>query len=350
MRIPLHKLIINTEILARTKINEEHIEFLRKSFAEDGQLHPITVRPLPDGRYEVIDGLHRMEAAKRLGWKDIETNVVSVDDLEAKFLSLKANLVRRNLEPVEEGNIVYRIMKKHGLSDGEVAKRLGVSVEWVKKRLALVLQVHEEVRKMVAEGKLSLGHAIVISKIGDPNKQIKFAKLIVKNGWSVKQAEEALIEFLNDTIFTVGYEGISFEKFLNLLKENDIKVVMDVRHEVDFVKQEFSAELLKRQLPIHGITYVQVRELGVPKLVREPYIDGNLSFECFKQWYLWWVEKNRDAWEKKIRDVKRIGYIALLCVERYPKPQGRQKHYCHRDILASYFMKQGFFEKRIDIV
>ena len=350
MRIPLNKIIINPEIAARIEVDEEHIKLLMKSLAEDGQLHPITVRPLPDGRYEIIDGLHRVEAAKRLGWKDIEANVISVDDLEAKFLALKANLVRRNLEPVQEGEVIYRIMVKHRLNEKQVAEKLGVSVEWVSKRLALVIKVHEEVRRLVAEGRLSLGHAVVISRIKDPSKQVKFAKLIIKNGWSVKQAEEALVEFINDTIFTIGYESRTFEEFVELLRKHNIKVVMDIRHEVEFVKQEFSGELLKRQLPVYGIRYIQAKELGVPKIVREPYIEGKLSFDCFREWYLWWVEKNRDEWEKKLREAKRIGYITLLCVEKYPKPHGTQKHYCHRDILAEYLIRSGFFEKRFDII
>ena len=213
----------------------------------------------------------------------------------------------------------------------------------------LVLKVHEDVKKLVAEGKLTLGHAVIISKIEDPAKQVKFAQLIIKNSWSVKQAEEALIEFLNDTIFTIGYKGRSFEEFVELLKKHEVKVVFDVRHDVEFVKPEFSPELLKRQLPVHGIAYVQLGELGVPKIIREPYIEGRLSFECFKQWYLWWVERNRNEWEAKLRDAKRKGFIALLCVERYPKPRGFQSHYCHRDVLADYLIKQGFFEKRLDI-
>ena len=350
MRIPLDKLVLNPEIAARVRIDEEYLKVLMKSLTEDGQLHPITVRPLPDGKYEIIDGLHRVEAAKRLKWKDVEANVVSVNELEAKFLSLKANLVRRNLEPVQEGEVVYKIMVKHGLTEKQVAERLGVSVEWVSKRLALVLRVHGEVKKLVAEGKLSLGHAVVISKIKNMNKQVKFAHLILKNGWSVKQAEEALIEFLNDTIFTIGYEGRSFEELVDLLKGHDIKVVLDVRHDVEFVKPEFSMEVLKRQLQMQGIRYIHVKELGIPKLIREPYIEGKFSYECFRQWYLWWIEKSRDIWEKQLRDAKRIGRITLLCLERFPKPKGSQKHYCHRHILADYLIEQGFFEKRSDIV
>ncbi|RLE78478.1 MAG: hypothetical protein DRJ52_10375 [Thermoprotei archaeon] len=350
LRIPLSQLVVNPEIAARVKVDEEYLKFLMKSLAEDGQLHPILVRPLPNGKYEIIDGIHRVEAAKRLGWREIEATVVNVDDLEAKFLALKANLVRRNLEPVQEGQVIYKIMVKHGLSEKEVAKRLGVSEDWVSKRLALVLKVHEEVRKLVAERKLSLGHAVVISKIKDLNKQVKFAYFIIERGLSVRQAEDALIEFINDTIFTIGYEGRTFEELLELLKKHEIKVVLDIRHDVEFVKPEFSVELLKRQLPIHGIKYIPLRELGVPKLIREPYLEGYFSHECFRQWYMWWIERTRETWEKVLREAKRTGYIALLCVERYPTPRKSQKHYCHRHLLAEYLVKRGFFEKRVDIV
>ncbi len=350
MKVSIDKIVVNPEIVARVKVDEEYLRMLMKSLEEDGQLHPITVRALPDGQYELIDGLHRIEAAKRLGWKDIEANVISVDDVEAKFLALKANLVRRSLEPVEEGNVVLRIMQKHGLSEDEVAKKLGVSKKWVRERLALVLKVHEEVRKLVQEGKLSLGHAVVISKIEDPQKQLKFAKLILEKGWTVKQAEEALVEFLNDTIFTIGYEGRTFEEFIDLLKKHDIKVVLDVRHDVEFVKPEFSIELLKRQLPMHGIKYIHLKEFGIPKIVREPYVEGKFSHECLRQWYLWNIEKNRDKLEGVIRDAKRTGFTVLLCVERYPKPKDKQKHGCHRDILADFLLKNGYFEKRVDIV
>lgn len=350
VKIPLNKIVINPDVVARVKIDEEHVQFLMKSLAVDGQLHPVLVRPLPDGRFELLDGLHRVEAAKRLGWKDIEALAVSVDDVEARFLALKANITRKSLEPVEEGEAVYRIMVKYNLTEKEVAEKLGTSVEWVSKRLALVLKVHEDVKKLVSEGKLSLGHAVLISKIRDPEKQLKFAKLILDHGLSVKQAEEALVEFLNDTIYTIGYENRSFEEFVELLKKHEIKVVLDVRHEVEFVRQEFSAELLKRQLPVHGIKYLQIRELGVPSLIREPYIEGKLSFECYKQWYLWQVERARQVWENELKSAKKVGFIALLCVEKYPTPKGSQRHYCHRHILADYLVSKGFFEKRYDIV
>ena len=148
--IEIDKIVI-PEDRARATFTQDQYNELKASIKEHGFTVPILVRPLPDGRYEIIDGLHRVEAAKRLNWKDIEANVVSVNDLEAKFLALKANLVRRNLEPIQEGEVVYRIMVKHKLTERQVAERLGVSVEWVSKRLALVLKVHENVKKLLKD-------------------------------------------------------------------------------------------------------------------------------------------------------------------------------------------------------
>jgi ParB family chromosome partitioning protein len=350
MKIPLDKMVLNPEIVARTKIDEEYLALLMKSLKEDGQLHPITVRPLPDGRYELIDGLHRVEAAKRLGWKDIEANVISTDDLEAKFLSLKANILRRSLEPVEEGELIYRIMDKHGFNEKQVAEKLGVSIKWVSERLAIVLKVDDKVKGLVAEGRLSLGHAVLISKIKESEKQLKFAELILKYDWSVKQAEEALVEFLNDTIYTIGYEGRDIDEFIGLLKKYEIKIIIDIRHETEFVKPAFSEEPLKRQLAYHGIKYIKLESLGIPKDIREPYIKGKLSFDCFKQWYMWRIEESRNEWEKILKEVRKVGPIAFLCVERFPRPNKEQKHYCHRHVFADFLVKQGIFEKKVDIV
>jgi ParB family chromosome partitioning protein len=350
MKIPLDKMVLNPEIVARTKIDEEYLALLMKSLKEDGQLHPITVRPLPDGRYELIDGLHRVEAAKRLGWKDIEANVISTDDLEAKFLSLKANILRRSLEPVEEGELIYRIMDKHKFNEKQVAEKLGVSVKWVSERLAIVLKVDDRVKKLIAEGKLSLGHAVLISKIKEADKQLKFAELILKYDWNVKQAEEALVEFLNDTIYTIGYEGRDIDEFIELLRKYEIKVVIDIRHQTEFVKPAFSEEPLERQLAYHGIKYIKLESLGIPKIIREPYIKGDLSYECFKQWYMWRIKELRNEWEKVLKEVRKVGPIAFLCVERYPRPNKEQKHYCHRHVFADFLIKQGIFEKRVDIV
>jgi ParB family chromosome partitioning protein len=153
---------------------------------------------------------------------------------------------------------------------------------------------------------------------------------------------------VSSTIYTIGYIGRSPEELVELLKRHGIRVLVDVRHGKR-ARKGFSPAELRMKLEEHGIVYISMPSLGVPRIVREPYINGRISFECFRQWYLWWVEKNRGDWEVRMRKIKEIGAIAIMCVERYPKPRGEQKHYCHRDILADYLVERGFFEKRFDI-
>jgi len=151
-------------------------------------------------------------------------------------------------------------------------------------------------------------------------------------------------------VLTIGYGGRSLDELVKLLEERGVKVVVDVRHDARSAKPEFSARSLERSLSAHGIDYVRLSELGVPKAVREPYVRGELPFERFRQWYLQWIEGSREKWEPKLREAGRKGPVALLCAERYPKPHGTQKHHCHRDVLADHLIGLGLFEKRVDVV
>ena len=349
MRIPIDKIVINKEILARTEVKPDFVEELANNMAEVGQLNPIIVRPGRDGTYELIDGLHRLAAAKKLGWRDIEATVVNLNEVDALMYALSANIARKEMDPMEEAEVIYKLVFKYGLSEKEVAKRVGKSVKWVSERLMLKLNLSNEVRKLLNEGKLSLSHAVVIARIPDPEKQVEFARLIIANKWSVEKASEELISFLNDTIYTIGYEGLNRDEFIRILKENDIKVVIDVREQAEYVNPQFSEEVLKVVLPQQGIYYEHLPELGAPKVIREPYVEGKIPHECFKAYYTYYMEKNLDKLLGLVEKYRRVGRIALMCAERYPTPRGGQKHYCHRHFIAEKLLSMGIFRKRGDL-
>jgi uncharacterized protein (DUF488 family) len=65
---------------------------------------------------------------------------------------------------------------------------------------------------------------------------------------------------------------------------------------------------------------------------------------------MWRIEESRNEWEKILKEVRKVGPIAFLCVERFPRPNKEQKHYCHRHVFADFLVKQGIFEKKVDIV
>jgi uncharacterized protein (DUF488 family) len=152
----------------------------------------------------------------------------------------------------------------------------------------------------------------------------------------------------NTILYTIGYRGRTPEELIETLEKHGIKVLIDIRHGKR-ARKGFTPTELREKLERHGITYISIPTLGVPRNVREPYIRGRIAHEHFREWYLSWIERNRSSWDPIIRKAREMGTIAIMCAERYPKPNNGQKHHCHRDLLADYLIEQGLFKKRIDI-
>jgi ParB family chromosome partitioning protein len=377
MRIELDKIKVG-RFRVREKLDEEHLKAIMDSFERDGQWDPIIVRPAGErGYYELIAGEYRLEAAKRLGWKDIEATVKDVDDVTADFLALKTNLIRQSMSPLEEGRAISKYMRDHKLTQEQIAKELGRSEAWVSERLALALNISEEVREAMVHGRITIGQAVIISQISPKegkltphfiNRQRIFLEIILreqdrlKRRLSEDETRKMLRWFQKDTIYTIGYAGRDWKDFLKILKDNNIELLLDIRESGESrYKPEFNESVLKRSLEEQGIEYERRPELGVPFEVRQPYIDGLLSWDCFKQWYNWSIRGRK--LEGKVRDllpelVERLKSkrSCLMCEEMYPKPKGAQRHYCHRDILADMIVEYEDkdrpllkFEKRVDL-
>jgi ParB family chromosome partitioning protein len=377
MKIELSKIQAG-RFRVREKLDEEHIKDIMQSLAKDGQWDPIIVRPAKErGYYELIAGEYRVEAAKRLGWKEIEATVKDIDDIAADFLALKTNIIRRSMTEIEEASAIKKYMVEHNLSQQQIAKELGRSEAWISKRLALVMNISDEVRKALVSEEITLAQAVIISQISPKegkltpyfiNRQKIFLDIILKEQNRLKhklsedETRRMLKWFLNDTIYTIGYAGREWKDFLHVLKDNEIELVVDVRESGESrYKPEFNEVVLKRTLEEQGIEYERRPDLGVPYEVRQPYIDGFLGVECFRQWYVWSIRGRKI--EGKVKDllpelIERLKSkrSCLMCEEVYPKPKGTQRHYCHRDILADLILEYRDdrepllkFEKRVDL-
>ncbi|MEM3697460.1 MAG: ParB/RepB/Spo0J family partition protein [Candidatus Bathyarchaeia archaeon] len=377
MKIELNKIQVG-KFRIREKLDEEHLKNLMQSLAKDGQWDPIIVRPASErGYYELIAGEYRVEAAKRLGWKEIEATVKDVDDVTAGFLALKTNIFRQSMTPLEEGMTIRKYMLEFNLTQQEIAKELGRSEAWVSERLAIALAISPDVREALIHGRISVSQAVIISQISPKdgkltpyyiNKQREFLRILLteqdrlKRKLSEEETRKMLGWFLNDTVYTIGYAGRDWKDFFKILKDNEIELVVDVRESGESrYKPEFNEVVLKRTLEEQGIEYERRPDLGVPYEIRQPYIDGFLGWECFKQWYLWSVRGRKV--EGKVRDllpelVERLKSkkACIMCEELYPKPKGAQKHHCHRDILADLILEYKDenkpllrFQKRVDM-
>ena len=173
----------------RKHFDGESLDDLSESIRIHGVLQPIIVRQLASGYYQIISGERRWRAARQAGLGEIPVMIIEADDRKAMELGLIENLQREDLNPMEEASGYQVLMQEHGMTQEEVAERVGRSRPAVANALRL-LSLPKEVQDMVAEGELSSGHARTLIPLNDPNLQIQLAQRIVADGLSVRQTEE----------------------------------------------------------------------------------------------------------------------------------------------------------------
>ena len=174
----------------RKFFDDDALHDLADSIREHGVIQPLTVRRLASGYYQIIAGERRWRASKLAGLSEVPAVIIEADDKKVMELGLIENLQREDLNPMEEAEGYEVLMKEHGMTQEEVAKRMGKSRPAVANALRL-LSLPQGVRPMVEDGILSAGHArAVLAVKGGEKAQLAFAEYIVKNALSVRQAEE----------------------------------------------------------------------------------------------------------------------------------------------------------------
>lgn len=178
----------------RKVFDQQALEELAESIRLHGVITPITVRRgEKDGYYQIIAGERRWRAARLAGLKEIPAMVLKAGESEVMELALIENLQRQDLNPIEEAEGYELLMQQFGMTQEEVAQRVVKSRSAVANALRL-LGLPDEVRTMVAEGKLSGGHARAVLAVQEEDKRVDAARQMV--GMSVRQAE-ALAKRLN---------------------------------------------------------------------------------------------------------------------------------------------------------
>ena len=176
----------------RTQFNAEELLELQESLNASGLLQPITVRRRPgkDG-FELIAGERRLRAATKLGWKEIPAIIKEIDDKTLLTLALVENLQRTDLNPIEEGEGYHRLSHDFGLTQQQIAETVGKDRTTIANMLR-VLQLPESARKLLQEGKLTMGHAKVLLGLDDSDKIVNLANEIVREGLTVRELEQRL--------------------------------------------------------------------------------------------------------------------------------------------------------------
>lgn len=172
----------------RRGFDEQALETLAASLREHGVLQPIVVRPAGDRRFEIVAGERRWRAAQRAGLLKLPAVVRHVSDGDLLEVALVENLQREDLSPIEEASAYRTLIDELGLTQEEVAQRVGRQRATVTNILRL-LTLPPRVQDLVQSGELSAGHAKALAAIGSPRAQVAIAERIVREGLSVRQAE-----------------------------------------------------------------------------------------------------------------------------------------------------------------
>ena len=170
----------------RKNFEEKDIAELAESIRNQGLIQPIVVRETPDGKYEIIAGERRWRACQLAGLHSVNCVIMSVDEEKIYELALIENIQRENLNVVEEAYAYKNLMHLNNLKNDELSKKIGKSPSHIS-NLIRILELDEEIHKMIIEGKISMGHARAL--IGVPNP-IEKAKEIFEKRLSVRDVEK----------------------------------------------------------------------------------------------------------------------------------------------------------------
>ncbi|MGH8751152.1 MAG: ParB/RepB/Spo0J family partition protein [Burkholderiales bacterium] len=172
----------------RTRMDSESLAELAESIKSQGVMQPILVRPLPQGRYELIAGERRWRAAQMAGLSQVPALVRQVPDEAALAMALIENIQREDLNPLEEANGIQRLISEFKMTHQSAAEAVGRSRSGVTNLLRLI-NLAAPVQELLMDGKLDMGHARALIGLSTA-KQIELAHLIARKALSVRQTEQ----------------------------------------------------------------------------------------------------------------------------------------------------------------
>jgi ParB family transcriptional regulator, chromosome partitioning protein len=172
----------------RTKIDPEALAGLTSSIETNGIVQPLLVRPLPDGSYELIAGERRWRAAQAAGLEKVPAVVRDQELAERLQVALIENMVREDLNPVDEARACAALVDELGLSKEELARRVGRSRPAVSNLIRL-LDLPDEALEMLESGELSEGHGKALLGADGNDVRRRLARDAARGGWSVRETE-----------------------------------------------------------------------------------------------------------------------------------------------------------------
>jgi len=210
----------------RKYFSKAELESLCQSIKTYGVLQPINVRKIGEDSYELIAGERRLRAAKLAQLTTIPAIVTKITDKDSAILSLIENLQRSDLNFIEEAEGYYHLMVDHGLTQQEIAEKVGKNQSTIANKLRL-LKLPDEVKRLLLEHNLTERHGRALLKLHDEEMQLKVLHEIIQKDMTVKKAEKYIEQILEKISKSSEKEqperrkikrAINFKIYLNTLK------------------------------------------------------------------------------------------------------------------------------------
>lgn len=248
LNIPINDVVPNPD-QPRKQFNEEALQELALSVKEHGILQPILVEEYAPSKYMIIAGERRYKAAQIAGLTVVPVLVKNFSLMQKLEVALIENVQRENLNSIEEAQAFHYLISKSGMTQEEVAKKVGKQRSTVANSLRL-LQLPEDIQDEVIAGTLSAGHARAILSLVNPSDRFLLKSKIIENNLSVRQAE-VLAEQLNE-----GKKIILKKKTKQ--KDSSIQIVEDKFLNVFKTRVELKGNLKRGKIEI---SYTSSQEL-----------------------------------------------------------------------------------------
>ena len=172
----------------RTDFDEQALDELAASIKQLGIIQPLTVRALGDGRYELISGERRLRASRRAGLQRVPAYVREADTEAMLEMAIVENVQREDLNPIEVALGYHRLMEEVGLTQEQVAERVGKNRSTIANMLRL-LRLPPAVQASLRTGELTAGHARALVSVEDDRARLDLHREIVDGGLSVRDVE-----------------------------------------------------------------------------------------------------------------------------------------------------------------
>ncbi|MCX7773273.1 MAG: nucleoid occlusion protein [Clostridia bacterium] len=211
----------------RRKFDQSALDELCQSIQQYGVIQPINVRKISNTHYELVAGERRLRATAMAGHKEIPAIIVDIGEDDSAILALIENLQREDLGYMEEAEGYRNLIKEHGLTQEELAQKIGKSQSTIANKIRL-LRLSPMVKKLLSDNNLTERHARALLKLEDEQLQLKVLQRVCERGLNVRKTEELVQKALDKYCCNVKSEEY---------KGRVTKSIKDIRIFVNTIRQ-----------------------------------------------------------------------------------------------------------------